>query len=46
MDKQSKSFQEPDETREFPRGRTEILNLGGGRSAGWSSSPNGAGRMT
>ena len=41
-----KSFQEPEETREFPRGRAEILNVGTGRSAGWPSSPAGAGRMT
>ena len=26
-----KSFQQPDETREFPRGRAEILNVGGGQ---------------
>ena len=26
-----KSFQAPDETREFPRGRAEILNVGGGQ---------------
>jgi hypothetical protein len=26
-----KSFQSPDETREFPRGRAEILNVGGGQ---------------
>jgi hypothetical protein len=25
-----KSFQNPDETREFPNGRAEILNIGGG----------------
>ena len=31
-DKQSehKTFVKPDETREFPRGRAEILNIGGG----------------
>jgi hypothetical protein len=32
MDKtEHKSVQEPEETREFPRGRTEILNVGGGQ---------------
>ena len=32
MDKaEHKSFQKPDETREFPRGRAEILNVGGGQ---------------
>jgi len=32
MDKtEHKSFQEPDETREFPHGRAEILNVGGGQ---------------
>jgi hypothetical protein len=32
MDKtEHKSFQAPDETREFPRGRAEILNVGGGQ---------------
>jgi hypothetical protein len=42
MDKtEHKSFQAPDETRGFPRGRAEILNVGGARSAGWSSSPAG-----
>ena len=31
MDKtEHRSFQEPDETREFPHGRAEILNVGGG----------------
>src|SRR6202161_4252199 len=32
MDKtEHKSFRAPDETREFPRGRAEILNVGGGQ---------------
>ena len=32
MDKtEHKSFQAPDETREFPHGRAEILNVGGGQ---------------
>jgi hypothetical protein len=32
MDKtERKSFQEPDETRQFPRGRAEILYVGGGQ---------------
>ena len=32
MDKtEHKSFQAPDEIREFPRGRAEILNVGGGQ---------------
>ena len=32
MDKaEHKGFQEPAETREFPRGRAEILNVGGGQ---------------
>jgi hypothetical protein len=32
MDKtEHKSFQEPEETREFPRGRARILNVGGGQ---------------
>lgn len=31
MDKtEHRSFQEPDETREFPHGRAEILKVGGG----------------
>jgi hypothetical protein len=31
MDKtEHRSFEAPDETREFPRGRAEILNIGGG----------------
>jgi hypothetical protein len=31
MDKtEHRSFQAPDETREFPRGRAEILTIGGG----------------
>lgn len=28
-DAEHKSFQDPDETREFPNGRAEILNVGG-----------------
>ena len=40
MDKtEHKSFQAPDETREFPRGRSEILNIRRGQDegqiAGW-----------
>ena len=32
MDKtEHKSFQAPDETREFPHGRAEIVNVGGGQ---------------
>ena len=32
MDKtEHRIFQAPDETREFPRGRAEILNVGGGQ---------------
>jgi quercetin dioxygenase-like cupin family protein len=32
MDKlEHKNFQAPDETREFPHGRAEILNVGGGQ---------------
>jgi hypothetical protein len=32
MDKtEHRSFRSPDETREFPRGRAEILNIGGGQ---------------
>jgi hypothetical protein len=32
MDKtEHKSFQAPDETREFPHGRAEVLNVGGGQ---------------
>ena len=27
-----KSFQEPEETRKFPRGRAEILDVGGGQT--------------
>jgi hypothetical protein len=47
MDKaEHKSFRAPDETREFSPGRAEILNVAAGRSAGWSSSPAGGGRMT
>ena len=46
MDKtEHKSFQAPGETREFPRDRAEIVNVGGG-PAGWSSNPAGDGRMT
>ncbi|MGO9728654.1 MAG: hypothetical protein ACLPN6_25475 [Streptosporangiaceae bacterium] len=32
MDKtEHRSFQAPDEIREFPRGRAEILSIGGGQ---------------
>ena len=41
-----RSFGCPDETREFPHGRAEIVRVGGARSVGWSSSPAGAGRTT
>ena len=51
MDKTGhKSFPAPDETREFPRGRAEILNAGGGQigrlvfqpgwRSGWTTAPS------
>ncbi len=42
-----KSFDSPEETRAFPHGRAEILNVGDRlRSDGWCSSPAGAGQTT
>ncbi len=41
-----KTFEKPDETREFPNGRAEILKVGGARSDASCSSRAGAGPMT
>jgi hypothetical protein len=41
-----KTYAKPDETREFPRGRAEILRIGTGEGGASSFNPGGAGRTT
>jgi hypothetical protein len=43
---EQRGFAQPDETREFPNGKAEIVKTGGGRSGVSSSSPDSAGRTT
>jgi hypothetical protein len=47
MDKtEHKRFSQPDETREFPNGCAEILEVGGGQVGRLIFQPGGAGRTT
>ena len=41
-----RSFSEPDEVREFPNGRAEIVKAGGGEIGRLVFSPDGAGPTT
>ena len=39
-----KSFAKPDEVREFPKGKVELIRIGGPQSAGLFLSPGGSGQ--